>query len=218
MDSLHLSKYHIITLAECNPCSCSGPPTSQVVDNGDPKNLLQEKHTMPINFPGPIKMLGDGHTVTIINVQSKLSSPHIYSKNPGDDERPSTPIEYKESSCYHDYGGHIYQPILPWINGDGSTNSTVYEGLSRRVIGYVMHYPGVMEEDLIHRMDVLNPQTCRTLLEKLSLDGHLHVRVFEEPVPTAPTMLRALFKQDPSKEPPSCRKRYFANPMSTSLL
>ena len=149
MDSLHSSKYHIITLAECNPCSCSGPPTSQVVDNGDPKNLLQEKHTMPINFPGPIKMLGDGHTVTIINVQSKLSSPHIYSKNPGDDERPSTPIEYKESSCYHDCGGHIYQPILPWINGDGSTNSTVYEGLSRRVIGYVMHYPGVMEVCLL---------------------------------------------------------------------
>ena len=61
-------------------------------------------------------------------------------------------------------------------------------------------------------------QTCRTLLEKLALDGHLHVRVFEEPVPTAPTMLRALFKQDPSKEPPSCRNRYFANPMSTSQL
>ena len=152
MDSLHLSKYHITALAECNPCSCSGPPTSQVVDNGDPKNLLQEKHTMPINFPGPIKMLGDGHTVTIINVQSKLSSPHIYSKNPGDDERPSTPIEYKESSCYHDCGGHIYQPILPWINGDGSTNSTVYEGLSRRVIGYVMHYPGVMEVCLLFFM------------------------------------------------------------------
>ena len=149
MDSLHLSKYHITALAECNPCSCSGPPTSQVVDNGDPKNLPKEKHSMPINFPGPIKMLGDGHTVTIINVQSKLSSPHIYSKNPGDDERPSTPIEYKESSCYHDYGGHIYQPILPWINGDGSTNSTVYEGLSRRVIGYVMHYPGVMEVCLL---------------------------------------------------------------------
>ena len=150
MDSLHLSKYHIATLAECNPCSCSGPPTSQVVDNGDPKNLPKEKHSMPINFPGPIKMLGDGHTVTIINVQSKLSSPHIYSKNPGDDERQSTPIEYnKESSCYHDCGGHIYQPILPWINGDGSTNSTVYEGLSRRVIGYVMHYPGVMEVCLL---------------------------------------------------------------------
>ncbi|CAN6232552.1 unnamed protein product [Urochloa humidicola] len=214
VDSLHLSKYHIITLAECNPCSCPGPSTSQVVDNGDPKILLKEKHTMPINFHGPIKMLGDGHTVTIINVQSNLSSPRV-----GNEERLSTSREDNmESSCHHDCEGHIYQPILPWINGDGSTNSIVYEGLSRRVIGYVMHYPGVMEEDLIHRMDVLNPQTCRTLLETLTLDGHLHVRVFEEPVPTAPTMLQGLFKQDPSKEPSKCRKRYFANPTSTSLL
>ncbi|CAL5057010.1 unnamed protein product [Urochloa decumbens] len=207
VDSLHLSKYHITTLAECNPCSCSGPPTSQVMDNGDPKNLLKEKHTMPINFHGPIKMLGDGHTVTIINVQSNMESSLSTSRE-----------DNMESSCYHHCEGHIYQPILPWINGDGSTNSIVYEGLSRRVIGYVMHYPGVMEEDLIHRMDVLNPQTCRTLLETLALDGHLHVRVFEEPMPTAPTMLQGLFKQDPSKEPSKCRKRYFANPMSASLL
>lgn len=135
-----MSKYHITTLAECNPCSCSGPPTSHVVDNGDPNNLLKEKHTMPINFPGPKKMLGDGHTVTVINVQSKLRSPHIYSKNP--EENPSTP---REDNCYHDCNGHIYRPILPWINGDGSTNSTVYEGLSRRIIGYVMQYPGLME-------------------------------------------------------------------------
>eukprot|EP00494_Astrolonche_serrata_P008937 UN08984 len=63
---------------------------------------------------------------------------------------------------------HIYHPILPWINGDGSINSTVYEGLTRRIIGYVMQYPGTVEEDVIHKMDVLNPQTCRTLLEKLT--------------------------------------------------
>ncbi|KAF8768861.1 hypothetical protein HU200_007425 [Digitaria exilis] len=216
VDALHMSKYHITTLAGCNPCSFSGPPTSHVVNNGDPDNLLKEKHTMPINFPGPIKMLGDGHTVTVINVQSKLSSPHIYSKN--SEENPSTPREDDDSSCYHDCEGHIYRPILPWINGDGSTNSTVYEGLSRRIIGYVMHYPGLMEEDLIHRMDVLNPQTCRTLLEKLTLDGHLQVRVFQEPVPAAPAMLQGFFKQDPSREPSKCRKRYFANPISTSLL
>jgi general transcription factor 3C polypeptide 1 len=34
---------------------------------------------------------------------------------------------------------------LPWINGDGSMNNTVYEGLSRRIIGYTMQYPGVVE-------------------------------------------------------------------------
>ncbi|CAD6250175.1 unnamed protein product [Miscanthus lutarioriparius] len=193
VDSLHSAKYHVTTLAECDNCCCTDPPTSQVVDNENTKNLLREKHTRPINFDGPIKMLGDGHTVTVINVQSKLSSPHIYSKDPGDEERLSTPGENnKESSCYHNCERHCYQPILPWINGDGSTNSTLYEGLSRRVIGYVMHYPGLMEEDVIRRMDVLNPQTCRTLLEKLTLDENLHVRVYEEPVPMAPTILQGL--------------------------
>ncbi|KAJ1280066.1 hypothetical protein BS78_04G203900 [Paspalum vaginatum] len=216
VDSLHLSKYHITTLVERNCCNCSGPPTSQGVD----KNLLKEKDTMPISYPGPIKMLSDGHTVTVINVQSKLTSPHIYSKNHVDEERPSTPREdnNNETGCYHDCKSRIYQPILPWINGDGSTNSTVYEGLSRRVIGHVMHYPGVIEEDLIHRMDVLNPQTCRTLLEKLTLDEHIHVQVFEEPIPTVPTILQSLFKQTPNKEPSKCIKRYFANPSSTFQL
>ncbi|XP_002454215.2 uncharacterized protein LOC8066182 isoform X2 [Sorghum bicolor] len=219
VDSLHSAKYHITTLAECDNCCCTDPSTSQVADNENTKNLLEEKYTRPVNFAGPIKMFGDGHTVTVINVQSKLSSPHIYSKDPGDEERLSTPGENnKESSCYHNCERHCYQPILPWINGDGSTNSTLYEGLSRRVIGYVMHYPGLMEEDVIRRMDVLNPQTCRTLLEKLTLDGYLHVRVFEEPVPMAPTILQGLLKQHSSKEPSKCVKRYFANPMSTLQL
>lgn len=146
VDSLHMSKYHITTLAECEHCSCSGAPASQTVDNGDPKNLPQQKHAMPSNLLGTTKMLGDGHTVTIINVQSKSSSPHIYSQNLGFEERPPTPREdSKESNCYHACKGHIYKPILPWINGDGRINSTVYEGLSRRVIGYVMQYPGIME-------------------------------------------------------------------------
>lgn len=150
MDSLHSAKYHITTLAECDNCCCTDPSTSQVADNENTKNLLEEKYTRPVNFAGPIKMFGDGHTVTVINVQSKLSSPHIYSKDPGDEERLSTPGENnKESSCYHNCERHCYQPILPWINGDGSTNSTLYEGLSRRVIGYVMHYPGLMEVCLL---------------------------------------------------------------------
>ncbi|PWZ24658.1 hypothetical protein Zm00014a_033795 [Zea mays] len=86
VDSLHSSKYHIATLAECDSCCCTDPPTSQFVDNENTKNLLKEKHTKPINFPGPIKMLGDGHTVTVINVQSKLSPPYMHSKDPGDAE------------------------------------------------------------------------------------------------------------------------------------
>jgi general transcription factor 3C polypeptide 1 len=97
---------------------------------------------MPINLQGSVKKLGDGHTVTVINAQGKQSS-HLCSQFPGDDERPS--ICPRDSCCFHVCERHIYHPILPWINGDGSMNSTVYEGLSRRIIGYIMQYPGIME-------------------------------------------------------------------------
>jgi general transcription factor 3C polypeptide 1 len=95
---------------------------------------------------GTVKMLGDGHTVTVLSVQRKSSSSHTCSQNPGDKEAMSTPSEdSRESDCHHACERHIYHPILPWINGDGSTNSTVYEGLTRRIIGYVMQYPGIVE-------------------------------------------------------------------------
>ncbi|WOK98872.1 hypothetical protein Cni_G07584 [Canna indica] len=53
---------------------------------------------------------------------------------------------------------HVCCPILPWVNGDGSTNTIVYKGLTRRLLGTVMQNPGILEEDIIWRMDVLNPQ------------------------------------------------------------
>uniref|UniRef100_A0ACD5YTC1 Uncharacterized protein n=1 Tax=Avena sativa TaxID=4498 RepID=A0ACD5YTC1_AVESA len=217
VDSLHKSKYHISTLAEFRHCSCSRDPATQLVETGGTENVLKEKHAMS-SKQETVKLLGDGHTVTVLSVQSNSTSSHTCSQNPGDKEAMSTPQDSRESDCCHACERHIYHPILPWINGDGRMNSTVYEGLTRRIIGYVMQYPGVVEEDVIHQMEVLNPQTCRTLLEKLTFDRHLYVRVSEEPVPTAPTMLQSLFSQDSSTKPSKLRRRYFANPASTSML
>uniref|UniRef100_A0A0E0NDS1 Uncharacterized protein n=1 Tax=Oryza rufipogon TaxID=4529 RepID=A0A0E0NDS1_ORYRU len=162
-----------------------------------------------------VKKLGDGHIVSVLNVQSKSSS-HLHSQSPGDDEGTST--WHWGSGCSHVCKSHIYHPILPWLNSDGSINSTVYECLSHRIIGYVMQYPGIMEEDVINWLDVLNPQTCRTLLGKLTIDKHLYVRVFDEPVPTAPTTLQNILRQGHNREPSKCGRRYFANPMSTFML
>ncbi|URD86355.1 hypothetical protein MUK42_27492 [Musa troglodytarum] len=75
---------------------------------------------------------------------------------------------------------HPSRPILPWINVDGSTNTIVYKGLTRRLLGTVMQYPGILEEDIIRRMDVLNPQSCRRLLELMVLDNHLTVRILHQ--------------------------------------
>ncbi|EEE64746.1 hypothetical protein OsJ_19602 [Oryza sativa Japonica Group] len=217
VDTLHKSKYHITTLAKYSGCSCLRDPASEIAATGDAENTLKDKHGVASNLQRTVKMLGDVHTVTVLDVQSNSSSPHMHS---GEDERLSTPTQDNGGSgCCHACGRHIYQPILPWINGDGSMNETVYEGFSRRIIGYVMQYPGVVEEHLICRMDVLNPQTCRTLLEQLAVDKHIYVRVFDEPVPVAPTTFQSLLKQHGHcKEPSKCRRRYFANPTSTFQL
>ncbi|KQK00450.1 hypothetical protein BRADI_3g49467v3 [Brachypodium distachyon] len=220
VDSLHKSKYHITTLAESVHCSCSRPPASQNVETVGTRNLLKEKHAIwPVSSnQGTVKVLGDGHTVTVLSGQSKSSS-QMCSQNPGDKETLCAATqENRDSDCCHTCERHIYHPILPWINGDGSTNSTVYEGLSRRIIGYVMQYPGVVEEDVIRQMDVLNPQTCRTLLEKLILDKHLYVRVFDEPVPMVPIILQSLFSQGTCTGPSKSKRRFFANPTSTFML
>ncbi|XP_028554557.1 uncharacterized protein LOC110091869 isoform X2 [Dendrobium catenatum] len=52
----------------------------------------------------------------------------------------------------------VFQPILPWINGDGTINMNVYKGLTRRILGIIMQNPCILEEDIITKMDVLNPQ------------------------------------------------------------
>lgn len=66
---------------------------------------------------------------------------------------------------------------------------------------------------------LLCSQTCRTLLEQLAVDKHIYVRVFDEPVPVAPTTFQSLLKQHGHcKEPSKCRRRYFANPTSTFQL
>ncbi|KAJ1286504.1 hypothetical protein BS78_03G357100, partial [Paspalum vaginatum] len=213
VDSLHKTKYHITALAEHSHCSCLQAPDFEIASTGDTRNTLNTKHAMPINSHGTVKKLGDGHTVTVLNVQRKSSS-DLHSQSQ-DDERPST---WQCGSGCNVCGSLIYHPILPWINVDGSMNSSVYESLSRRIIGYVMQYPGTMEEDIIRRMNVLNPQTCRTLLGKLTSDKHLYVRVFDEAVPTTPTMLLSLLRQPRYEEPSKVGRRYFANPISTFML
>ncbi|GJM87610.1 hypothetical protein PR202_ga03582 [Eleusine coracana subsp. coracana] len=131
---------------ECNHGSCSGVPASPHLDIVDPITIPRQNNPIPCNSLGTTKVLADGHTVTVINVKSTSSSAHICSENLGDEEGPTTPGEdSKESNCNHACGRHMYQPILPWLNGDGTINSTIYEGLSRRIIGYVMQYPGMAE-------------------------------------------------------------------------
>ncbi|KAK8949841.1 hypothetical protein KSP40_PGU017725 [Platanthera guangdongensis] len=113
----------------------------------------------------------------------------------------------------------VLRPILPWINGDGSTNMNVYRGLTRRILGIIMQNPSILEEDIIAKMDVLNPQSCKRVLETMLLDNHIRVRLVHQTstVASPPSILQNLFV-DLRTPALILRKHYFANPMSTRML
>ncbi|KAK8463670.1 hypothetical protein PHAVU_011G011400 [Phaseolus vulgaris] len=115
--------------------------------------------------------------------------------------------------------GESCMPILPWINGNGTINNIVYRGLRRRVLGIVMQNPGMLEDDILRHMHVLNPQSCRTLLEMMVLDKHLVVRKMHQNIfDGGPTVLQYLIGSKSSQPKLICREHFFPNPMSTALL
>ncbi|XP_061338236.1 uncharacterized protein LOC133285090 isoform X2 [Gastrolobium bilobum] len=110
-------------------------------------------------------------------------------------------------------------PILPWINGDGTINNIVYNGLRHHVLGIVMQNPGILEVDILNQMHVMNPQSCRTLLELMVLDKHLIVRkMHQSRVDGGSSLLQDLIGSKSNQSKLVYREHYFANPMSTSLL
>ncbi|XP_021901089.1 uncharacterized protein LOC110817006 [Carica papaya] len=124
-----------------------------------------------------------------------------------------------EGETYNSCSEELCMPILPWINGDGTINGIIYDGLRRRVLGTVMQNPGILEDELVRRMDVLNPQSCKQLLELMILDGHLKVREMLQSTKVGPpALLGTILGSRFSKSKLECRKHFFANLMSTSLL
>ncbi|ONK81483.1 uncharacterized protein A4U43_C01F29610 [Asparagus officinalis] len=171
--------------------------------------------------------LSDGHKLTRLDKppkpgvpqgETQLSRQSLTSDECNQTHALRNESENRLSSVAGVSNGH--QSLLPWINGDGSTNSIVYKGLTRRALGTVMQNPGILEEDIIHQMDVLNPQSCRRLLERMVLDNHLITRmvVHQTASISSPSILHSLFQSDLTKQRREFRKHYFANPLSTSLL
>ncbi|KAK2644053.1 hypothetical protein Ddye_019248 [Dipteronia dyeriana] len=113
----------------------------------------------------------------------------------------------------------IYMPILPWINGDGTTNNVVYNGLLRRLLGVVIQNPGILEDEIIHYMDVLKPQSCKKLMELMVLDGHLiSRRIRQTTYRVPPAILQTLIGSGSKNSKIVFREHFFANPKSTTLL
>ncbi|CAN8292862.1 unnamed protein product [Cochlearia groenlandica] len=103
-------------------------------------------------------------------------------------------------------------PIYPWVNADGSINKKVFDGLVRRILGTVMQNPGILEDDIINRMDVLNPQSCRKLLELMILEGYMKVKEMVQTKFTGPpSLLSSLLLTGPRKPELIRRKHLFAS-------
>ncbi|XP_074561147.1 uncharacterized protein LOC141817287 isoform X2 [Curcuma longa] len=199
------------------------------------KDSLETHEASRDNFPQrpdinnhshePSEYLSDGHKVSFVDFPSEtivLDVEKEYVKSGITLPEENTQVFDSESKKNIEDGNCSTvpcRPILPWINGDGSINTIVLKGLTRRLLGTIMQNPGILEEEIIRRMDVLNPQSCRKLLELMVLDNHLTMRRLPQTSSsTPPTALRKLFGSNLTKVQPVFRKHFFANPLSSSLL
>ncbi|KAI5311119.1 hypothetical protein L3X38_045586 [Prunus dulcis] len=166
--------------------------------------------------------VNDVHKVTI------LSSPEEVAERSYEKQTCSVPEGCMEVVSARGHGdnesskftcGKLCVPILPWINGDGTINKIIYEGLRRRLLGIVMQNPGMLEDEIMGKMDVLNAQTRRKLLELMVLDKHVLVRKMRQNVYSGlPAILRTLPESSFPPQKLVFREHFFANSMSSSLL
>lgn len=162
VDALYRSKYFLTSIASSNRNHVTPPSVdmhgrsdSPLVfhpDNYNVRGKNSESHISDgANSQKEKKMIVDEvHKVTVLNLpsevddntkESKTSSMH--QRNPK--EKTTLTTVGNEDGLFRPSFGGSNMPILPWINGDGTTNKIVYKGLRRRIIGIVMQNPGILE-------------------------------------------------------------------------
>ncbi|XP_030525245.2 uncharacterized protein LOC115737322 isoform X2 [Rhodamnia argentea] len=131
---------------------------------------------------------------------------------PVEDSKEATSISFS----YDD----TYKPILPWLNIDGTVNEIVFNGLICNILGFVMQNPGTTEDNIIRHVDILNPQSCRKLLDLMILDKNLIVRKMHQATSRggAPPILRSILGNRFRDSKSIVRDHFFANPTSTAVL
>ncbi|XP_057737936.1 uncharacterized protein LOC130955151 [Arachis stenosperma] len=200
VDALYRHKYFLTPVCGLN---------QGTVHPSSPKTIEKSGHTRNL------------HKVTILNLPLGDEKPKSKAcdRNEGfvEDRLIDSSVDnVKDTQKFS--SGELCVPILPWINGDGTINSIVYNGLRRRILGIVMQNPGMLEGDILRQMHALNPQSCRTLLELMVLDKHLIVRKMHQERFGPPSILQNLIGRKSNQSKWICLEHYFANPMSTSFL
>ncbi|KAI9102884.1 hypothetical protein K1719_023323 [Acacia pycnantha] len=225
VDALYRCKYSLPTVSGFHQ-AVQLPSSIRTIEKSDGTRKpyeLEKQDNNHANLPREGNNSTDQvHKVTILNLPSGAldSENETRHKDKGFmQDQAVLPRVNCEKETAKISSGESRVPILPWINGDGTVNQVVFKGLKRRVLGIVMQNPGMLEDAIIHQMQVLNPQSCRTLLEIMVLDRHLIVRKMQQNRPVGfPSLLQNLSGVKSNQEKVICRSHFFANPMSSSLL
>ncbi|XP_076949107.1 uncharacterized protein LOC143621630 [Bidens hawaiensis] len=232
VDSLYRSKYMLTSMSSHqHDLNLKVPQSSN--NDGEVLKLHQENHennNRKVMEEASTYLLAEVHTstdevqhrVTILNNLEEDPQPVSEAQTNNEIETLKDPEKGPhEENCEFRLNGSSssYKPILPWINGDGTINKIVYKGLVRHVLGIVMQNPGILEEYILSQMNVLNPQSCRKLLELMILDNHIMVRKMYQSVSNEPPpMLNRLLGSSSVKPKFIYRQHLFANPRSIACL
>ncbi|XP_015167663.1 uncharacterized protein [Solanum tuberosum] len=227
VDSLYRSKYFLIPVAAIHEDATSSPYEDSEAKRDEESATHNGENHKDVELQKEIRGNSDKvHKVTILNLPKAVVEPSSEKQtiNEAKGFRPpeaSSPTRNHPEEPYdlRSTGLHLCKPILPWLNGDGTTNERVYKGLVRRVLGIVMQNLGIKEGDIICHMHVLNPQSCRSLLNMMVLDNVIFVGKIPQANPSgAPAILSSLIGSHFKKSKLISREHFFANPSSTHLL
>ncbi|KAA0067657.1 B-block_TFIIIC domain-containing protein [Cucumis melo var. makuwa] len=151
VDALYRSKYFLTSIAGSNQNHVTpsvdmlGRNDSQKVSRPESYNVRGKNPENHISDGANSQnmIVGEVHKVTILNLPPEVDENTRKSKTSSIHQ--SSPKDKTMLTTVGNEDGGLNMPILPWINGDGTTNKIVYKGLRRRMFGIVMQNPGILE-------------------------------------------------------------------------
>ncbi|TKY53823.1 hypothetical protein E2542_SST25366 [Spatholobus suberectus] len=163
VDTLYRHKYFLTPVSDFH--RVVQPSSTKTIERSDPTCELyksKERDTTSVDTLRERNLAIDNvHRVTILNLPHGDVDPENQAcdRNEGSkqDRLGLSGVDHEKETLKFS-SGELCVPILPWINGDGTINNIVYRGLRRHVLGIVMQNPGILEDDILHHMHVLNPQ------------------------------------------------------------
>ncbi|XP_017252944.1 uncharacterized protein LOC108223286 isoform X2 [Daucus carota subsp. sativus] len=225
VDSLYQSKYYLTSLGDPRQYRKVDPSTnSNVILDYQHAILQPDNHENDSTNVLSTSINDDVHRVTVLNLPEEIQPSSEVQKDTETESCQQHSIlpethQVNDMFKFHNEDSYLCRPILSWINGDGTINEVVYNGLVRRVLGILMQNPGMLEVDIIRRMQVLNPQSCRKLLEIMILDNIIIVRKMHQATSCEPPAILGGLIGNSFKKPKSVsREHFFANPLSAATL